>query len=87
MFAEWIRTGVPRQRERQRDTTAKDGNTDDYALVLKAGSSRLKFCVYRWPELENWRLEPRGQIEGSTRLDLAPGSPPPVLSSAMQCKS
>ena len=37
---------------------------DDYALVSNAGSSSLKFCVYRRPEVENWRLESRGQIEG-----------------------
>jgi acetate kinase len=37
---------------------------DDYALVLNAGSSSLKFCVYRRPEVEEWRLESRGQIEG-----------------------
>jgi acetate kinase len=37
---------------------------DDYALVLNAGSSSLKFCVYRRAEGENWRLEARGQIEG-----------------------
>ena len=37
---------------------------DDYALVLNAGSSSLKFCVYRRPVVENWRLEARGQIEG-----------------------
>jgi acetate kinase len=37
---------------------------DDYALVLNAGSSSLKFCVYRRPSVENWRLEARGQIEG-----------------------
>ena len=37
---------------------------DDYALVLNAGSSSLKFCVYRRSEGENWRLEARGQIEG-----------------------
>jgi acetate kinase len=37
---------------------------DDYALVLNAGSSSLKFCVYRRPVSENWRLEARGQIEG-----------------------
>jgi acetate kinase len=37
---------------------------DDYALVLNAGSSSLKFCVYRRPGTENWRLETRGQIEG-----------------------
>ena len=37
---------------------------DDYAIVLNAGSSSLKFCVYRRPEVEAWRLEARGQIEG-----------------------
>ena len=37
---------------------------DDYALVLNAGSSSLKFCVYRRPSAEKWRLESRGQIEG-----------------------
>jgi acetate kinase len=37
---------------------------DDYALVLNAGSSSLKFCVYaRAPEAA-WRLEARGQVEG-----------------------
>src|ERR1044071_2239586 len=37
---------------------------DDYALVLNAGSSSLKFCVFMRPEGEGWRLEARGQIEG-----------------------
>ena len=37
---------------------------DDYALVLNAGSSSLKFCVFHRPEGEGWRLEARGQIEG-----------------------
>ncbi|HSC26546.1 MAG TPA: acetate/propionate family kinase [Vicinamibacterales bacterium] len=37
---------------------------DDYAVVLNAGSSSLKYCVYRRPEVEAWRLEARGQIEG-----------------------
>jgi acetate kinase len=37
---------------------------DDYALVLNAGSSSLKFCVYRRPDEAVWRLESRGQIEG-----------------------
>jgi acetate kinase len=37
---------------------------DDYALVINAGSSSLKFCVYRRPVAERWRLESRGQIEG-----------------------
>jgi acetate kinase len=36
----------------------------DYALVLNAGSSSLKFCVFGRPEGEDWRLESRGQIEG-----------------------
>lgn len=36
----------------------------DYALVLNAGSSSLKFCVYRKPTASQWRLEGRGQIEG-----------------------
>jgi len=37
---------------------------DDYALVLNAGSSSLKFCVYRRPEGAAWALEARGQVEG-----------------------
>src|SRR5258708_7357335 len=44
---------------------------DDYALVLNAGSSSLKFAVFQRPEGESWRLEARGQIEGigtSSRL-------------------
>jgi acetate kinase len=36
---------------------------DDYALVLNAGSSSLKFCVFQRPEGNSWRLEARGQIE------------------------
>ncbi len=37
---------------------------DDYALVLNAGSSSLKFSVYARSNPEPWRLESRGQIEG-----------------------
>jgi acetate kinase len=37
---------------------------DNYALILNAGSSSVKFCVYRRPVSERWRLEARGQIEG-----------------------
>jgi acetate kinase len=37
---------------------------DDYALVLNAGSSSLKFCVFQRPDNEKWRLAARGQIEG-----------------------
>jgi len=37
---------------------------DDYALVLNAGSSSLKFCVYCRPGGNEWGLEARGQIDG-----------------------
>ena len=37
---------------------------DDYALVLNAGSSSLKFCVFQRPAHDAWRLAARGQIEG-----------------------
>ncbi len=47
---------------------------DDYALVLNAGSSSLKFCVFRRPaEVKNWSLESRGQIDSigtSARLSV-----------------
>ena len=36
---------------------------DDYALVLNAGSSSLKFCVFRSAMNQDWRLESRGQVE------------------------
>jgi len=37
---------------------------NDYALVLNAGSSSLKFCVFERPSKGPWRLKARGQIEG-----------------------
>jgi acetate kinase len=37
---------------------------DDYALVLNAGSSSLKFCVFVRPAGEAWQMASRGQIEG-----------------------
>jgi acetate kinase len=37
---------------------------DDFALVLNAGSSSLKFCVFERPSGESWQLAARGQIEG-----------------------
>jgi acetate kinase len=49
---------------------------DDYALVLNAGSSSLKFCVFERPEGKDWRLESRGQIDGigtSPRLSAVDG--------------
>ena len=37
---------------------------DDYAVVLNAGSSSLKFGVYRRPEDKAWEQAASGQIEG-----------------------
>jgi acetate kinase len=37
---------------------------NDYALVLNAGSSSLKFCVYQRPKDGSWGLGTRGQIDG-----------------------
>jgi acetate kinase len=37
---------------------------DEYAIVINAGSSSLKFCIYQRPERNGWRLDSRGQIEG-----------------------
>jgi len=37
---------------------------DDYVLVLNAGSSSLKFCVFQRPANARWRIAGRGQIEG-----------------------
>jgi acetate kinase len=37
---------------------------NEYALVLNAGSSSLKFCVFRRPSGRSWLMESRGQIEG-----------------------
>jgi acetate kinase len=39
---------------------------DDHSvvLVLNAGSSSLKFCVYQIADADAWRLDARGQIQG-----------------------
>ena len=37
---------------------------DDYALVLNAGSSSLKFCVFQRADERDWQIAARGQIEG-----------------------
>jgi acetate kinase len=37
---------------------------DDFVLVLNAGSSSLKFSVYRRRKAGAWRMDARGQIEG-----------------------
>jgi acetate kinase len=36
----------------------------DYALVINAGSSSLKFCVYQSASDGAWRADAKGQIEG-----------------------
>jgi acetate kinase len=36
----------------------------DHILVLNAGSSSLKFCVYQSPHVGAWQLDARGQVEG-----------------------
>jgi acetate kinase len=37
---------------------------DEYTIVLNAGSSSLKFSIYRRPNAAAWALEMRGQIDG-----------------------
>ncbi len=37
---------------------------DDIAIVVNAGSSSLKFCVFRRRDSGDWSLDSRGQIEG-----------------------
>jgi acetate kinase len=37
---------------------------DDYTLVLNAGSSSLKFCVFQRAHEKKWEVAARGQIEG-----------------------
>lgn len=49
----------------------------DFALVLNAGSSSLKFCVFRRPKGMQWELDAKGQIEGmgtAPRLSVKDGS-------------
>ena len=70
----------------------------DYALVLNAGSSSLKFCVYARPQANDWHLESRGQIEGigasprilardadgRTLIDQTPSTPVPDGAGALE---
>jgi len=51
--------------------------TADFALVLNAGSSSLKFCVFKRPETLQWQLDAKGQIEGigtAPRLSVKDGA-------------
>ena len=53
-----------RQQSRRTATTRRSqSHGADISLVLNAGSSSLKFCVYSAAERE-WQLETRGQIDG-----------------------
>src|SRR5947209_6851210 len=58
----------------------------DYAVVLNAGSSSLKFCIYQRPRNDAWRLEARGQIEGigaSPRFSVRDGAGERVADEAL----
>jgi acetate kinase len=37
---------------------------NDFSVVLNAGSSSLKFCVYRTRGADGWEADSRGQVEG-----------------------
>jgi len=60
---------------------------DDYALVLNAGSSSLKFSVYRRPgPAESWHLAARGHVEGiggAPRLAVQDGAGEPIEDRAL----
>jgi acetate kinase len=58
----------------------------DHALVVNAGSSSLKFCVYRRPGGERWGLAARGQIDGigtSPRLTAKDGGGTSLVDAAL----
>lgn len=59
---------------------------DDYALVLNAGSSSVKFSVYQHARATAWRLEARGQIDGigtSPRLSATDGGGARLVEAAL----
>jgi acetate kinase len=61
---------------------------NDYALVLNAGSSSLKFCVFHRPSGAGWRLEARGQIEGvgtGPRLSARGGQGRQLVDQPVEC--
>ena len=37
---------------------------DDYTLIVNAGLSGLKFCVYHRPDIGSWQVDARGKIVG-----------------------
>ena len=55
---------------------------DDYAVVINAGSSSLKFSVFRQPASAAWQVEARGQIEGigtAPQMSAKDGAGQPIL--------
>jgi acetate kinase len=59
---------------------------DDYAIVVNAGSSSLKFCIYRRPQTGRWALDSRGQVEGigtAPRLRVSDGQSHSLADSAL----
>ena len=54
---------------------------NDYTVVINAGSSSLKFSVYRRAESDSWTLEARGQVEGigtSPKFSAKDGADKPI---------
>ena len=54
---------------------------NDYTVVVNAGSSSLKFSVYRRAESDSWTLEARGQVEGigtSPKFSAKDGADKPI---------
>lgn len=54
---------------------------DEFALVLNAGSSSLKFAVYRRAGTSDWQVATRGQIEGigtAPRMSARDGDGAPI---------
>ena len=54
---------------------------NDYTVVVNAGSSSLKFSVYRRAESDSWTLEARGQVEGigtSPKFSAKDGADTPI---------
>jgi acetate kinase len=60
---------------------------EEYLLVLNAGSSSLKFCVYHRHDAEVWWLDARGRIDGigtSPRLSATSGPAGAVVTERLE---
>jgi len=63
-----------------------DPRADDHCLVLNAGSSSLKFSVYRRPGEATWRRDVHGQIDGmgtNPRLSIRDSTDAPIAEQAL----